>query len=347
MSKPLLDVLNKKHSPKTPIWLMRQAGRYLPEYMKIRANFADFIEFCLSPEAAAKVTLQPLERFDLDAAIIFSDILIVPHALGIDVKFEKGHGPVLSEYRGIGQISEINEEVFRSIGKSIKLTREKLGNDKTMIGFCGAPWTVASYMIEGKGSRDFDKVRRFAITRESDFAQLIDKLVEASIRYLQIQIENGAEVVKIFDSWAGVLPPREQEKWVFQPISKIVESIKKSHPEIKIIGFPRKIGAGYKNFAEKVNVDCIALDQYTPMAWAKENLPGKILQGNLDNYLLLGDKETVRKEVLSILEITNSKDLIFNLGHGIMPDSKIENIETLIETVREYASSEGPKLSTG
>lgn len=339
MTKPLLNVLNKKTSNKLPIWLMRQAGRYLPEYMKVRKNFSDFIEFCLTPEAACEVTLQPLKRFDLDAAIIFSDILIVPHAMGVKVTFEKGHGPKLENYKKISELKEVDERVFETIGKSLNLVSNELGKDKTLIGFCGSPWTIAAYVIQGGGSRDFDKARKFAIENEQEFVELINKIVEATCIYLDYQIKNGAEVIKLFDSWAGVLPLEELRKWVIDPNSKIANYLRENHPEIKIIGFPRKVGVNSIEFIKKVDVDCIAVDQFTPIDWAVKNLNQKVIQGNLDNYLLLGEKERVKKEVQNILKTTKSSNFVFNLGHGIMPESKIENIETLIKTIRENASN--------
>lgn len=338
--KNLLQTIQGKKTKRIPIWFMRQAGRYLPEYLKVRKEFNNFIEFCLTPTAAAEVTLQPLRRFDLDAVIMFADILLLPHALGIDVSFKENVGPVLkfsNELQAISSLGKIDYQVFENVQQTLKIVKNELDKnnaDTTLIGFCGAPWTVAAYIIEGKTSKDYFKVRQFAIQNEKIFCELIDKITNATIEYLNYQIEGGAEVIKIFDSWAGVLPSDQFDKWVIEPNKKIVENLRKTHPNIPIITFPRKSGLFYKNFAKQVNSHVIALDQYTDIVWAKENLPGKILQGNLDNLTLAYDLKGITEGAKKILMDFNNTPFIFNLGHGIIPDTPIENIERLIKVIR-------------
>lgn len=339
MSKLLLEALEKRNS-KTPIWIMRQAGRYLPEYNNVRKNFPNFIEFCLNSDAATEVTLQPIDKFGFDAAILFSDILIVPHALGLKVEFKKDHGPIVEKIEKEDDLKKLNVDVtvFESVATSVTKIRKKLEKSKTLIGFAGAPWTVASYIIEGGGSKDFANTKIFALQNEKTFEKLIDILTEATIKYLSLQIEAGAEVVKIFDSWAGVLSLSQFKKYVVTPTQKIVTSLNQKFPNIKIIGFPRLAHFYLSEFSANVNIDGIAVDQFTPMNWAKENCNGKVIQGNLDNYTLLSSKDVISREVRKIFEDVGSKKFIFNLGHGILPQTPVENVYHLVEEVRKYGS---------
>lgn len=343
-NKPFLITAAGQENSRIPIWFMRQAGRYLPEYRKVRKGFSNFVNFCLTPTAAAEVTLQPLKRFDLDAAIVFSDILIVPHALGVEVNFQENVGPLLNfspESQAIERLLHIDYNVFAKVNNTISIvsTEMKVAHkNQVLIGFCGAPWTVAAYMIEGGRSKEFANARKFAIQHPEKFQLIINRITIASIEYLKGQIENGAEVVKIFDSWAGLLPFGEFKKWVIEPNAKIVAAIKQSHPEVKVITFPRKAGIYYKNFGQDVASDIIALDQFTDITWAKKNLSKRILQGNLDNLLVAYDAKHLENHVEKILREFNNTPFIFNLGHGIIPDTPVENINKVIEIIRNYES---------
>lgn len=332
----LINILTEKKSLEIPpIWIMRQAGRYLPEYRAIRSEVKDFLSLCYNPQLASEVTLQPIKRFDLDAAIIFSDILVIPHALGVEVNFVKNEGPKLGKFNLADlKISNI-EKHLQPVFEAVSLTKSQLDKNKALIGFAGAPWTLACYMIEGGGSKSFEEVRRFAIEKEKEFQVLIDILTESVIEYLSLKIKAGADVVKLFDSWAGVLPPTELQKWVINPAKKIVEKLKEKHPQTPIIAFPRGIGNSYKNYASQVKADAIALDQTVDRNWAKENING-VLQGNLDNFLLaFGSKEKIEREVSAILRDFSNAPFIFNLGHGILPETPIENVELLIKLIRK------------
>jgi len=341
--KKIINVLNKKqHYDIPPIWIMRQAGRYLPEYMKTRSQIDNFLDLCYNPKLACEVTLQPIKRFEFDSAIIFSDILVIPDALGIKVDFIKNHGPKLAKFdlekdlKNL-KISNINKHLT-SVYEAITLTRSKLSSDKALIGFCGAPWTLACYMIEGGGSKNFDKVREVALKHEELFAELIEILTESLKIYLTSQIKAGADIVKIFDSWAGVLPPSQIQKWIIEPAKKIVKYLKENHPEIPVIYFPKSIGVNYQQFAKEVDCHGLAIDQNLEKNWAKKYLQqdlNKTIQGNLDNFLLaFGNKKEIEKEVRNILDTFNDKPFIFNLGHGILPQTPIENVELVLKIIR-------------
>ncbi|MDX2082470.1 MAG: uroporphyrinogen decarboxylase [Rickettsiales bacterium] len=343
MNKLIDTLIKKENFSQPPIWIMRQAGRYLPEYLEIRRDVKNFLDLCYNPELACEVTLQPIRRFDFDAAIIFSDILVIPDALGVKVDFVKNEGPKLKKISNISDLKKLKVNNIKShlkpVFEAIELTKSKLSNEKALIGFSGAPWTLACYMIEGGSSKNFDSVRQKAINYEEFFLQLIEILTESIIQYLSQQIKAGANVVKLFDSWAGILPPQQLKKWVIEPTKKIVTEIKKLHPNIPIICFPRGIGVNYKEFAAAVDCHGLALDQNLEKNWAKKNLQenlGKVIQGNLDNFLLaFGSKKEIEEEVLNILETFNDKPFIFNLGHGILPQTPIENVELLMNLVRK------------
>ena len=339
----ILEVLNKKTKEikNPPIWIMRQAGRYLPEYRKVRSEINNFLDLCYDPKMACEVTMQPIRRFDFDAAIIFSDILVIPHALGSDVKFLGGVGPKLSQTLSVDDLRSLKvknlESFLKPVFDAVSLTRSKLDKSKSLIGFAGCPWTLACYMVEGGGSKNFNLVRQKAIEDEVFFSQLIDILTDAIIEYLSLKIEAGADIIKLFDSWAGLLPPKELKKWVFDPTKKIVDEIKKRYPKIPIICFPKGIGSNYLEFIKYINCDSIAIDQNLPRDWAVENLQNNvIIQGNLDNFLLaFGKKEDIENEVKDILQKFNKVPLIFNLGHGILPQTPVENVEMLVELIRQ------------
>lgn len=342
--KLLLKILSNKKTNQIPIWLMRQAGRYIPEYKKLRANFSNFLDFCLTPEAALEVTMLPIKKFDLDAAIIFSDILIVPLALGIKVEFIESVGPVLETVRNKEDIKKIiNSEVlntFNPVFKLVELAKKKLDQNHkniTLIGFAGAPWTISCYMVEGKGSKDFLIPRAFAYQDPKTFNELVGIITEATILYLRGQIEAGAEVIKLFDSWAGVLSEEEFLKWVIKPTKRIVSELKKSYPHIPIIGFPRGAGVLSKIYALETGVDCIAVDHTIPLAWIKDSLQSHVtVQGNLDNVLLTTNKNDIEIAAKKVMSELSSKPFIFNLGHGVLPNTPIDNVEHLINVVKEY-----------
>lgn len=335
----LVSTLKGHRQKQIPIWLMRQAGRYLPEYLKLRENFPSFIDFCLNLEAASEATMQPLRRFDLDAAIIFSDILILPHSFGLNVVFHKEHGPTMQNIKNIDNITVENgilEKVFGIISKT-KMLMKKEFPEKSLIGFAGAPWTVACYMIEGRSSKDFSSVRKFCYSHPKEFQEIIDFLTEETSKYLIGQIKAGVDVIKIFDSWAGLVTPCLYDKYVINPTKKIVSEIRKFDQSIPIIGFPKGSGLLYKRYAEKTGVDCVAADHNLELSWIKENLQDKvIIQGNLDNAVLFSDEYTIKSHIEMILESFSDKPFVFNLGHGILPETPIKNVNLLIETVRSY-----------
>ncbi len=334
MKKLINTILQKKISSNPPIWIMRQAGRYLPEYREIRSGVNSFLEMCYTPKLASEVTLQPIRRFGFDAAIIFSDILVIPDALGVKVEFVKNEGPKLGNFE-LNKLKTTNIKThLNPVFEALEITKSKLGSETALIGFSGAPWTLACYMIEGGGSKNFEKTRKVAIFDPQYFSALIETLTSAIIEYLSLQIQSGADVIKIFDSWAGILPPVELQKWVIDPMKKIVSEIKKLHPQIPLICFPRGIGMNYAEFSKQVDCDVLALDQTVEKKWATENL-NQILQGNLDNFLLaFGSKKEIEKEVFDVLKKFGKKPFIFNLGHGILPETPIENVELILKILR-------------
>lgn len=342
MSKLLISTLSKESNQRSPIWIMRQAGRYLPEYKKLRSNFKSFIDFCLTEEAAAEATLQPLHRFPLDAAIIFSDILIVPQALGREVNFIESVGPKIQKVENLNDINNLrlDTSVFEKVCKAISIVKSEMNSqfpDKTLIGFAGAPFTISAYMIEGGGSKEFMNVKKFMIQHEKEYKQLIDKVVDATVTYLSMQIESGAEVIKLFDSWAGCLSVSDFNKWVVKPIEEITQKIKSKYPHIPIIVFARGVGSKLKTLSKKTTIDALAVDQYTNISWAFKNLNEKVIQGNLDNALLaFGSKKQVLKHAEKILKTERNCNLVFNLGHGILPETSIENMQALVEYVVSY-----------
>jgi uroporphyrinogen decarboxylase len=338
--KPLLSVLRGKPQNHPPIWLMRQAGRYLPEYREIRAKAASFLDFCYSPVAAAEVTLQPIRRFGFDAAILFSDILVIPDALGIKVSFETGAGPQLEPIETPEDLSRLNEafnvEKLAPVFETIDRVKGALPPSVAFIGFCGAPWTVASYMIAGHGTPDQAPARLFAYRFPEAFARLIERLVDASVAYLVRQIDAGVEVVQIFDSWAGVLPALEFEKWVLRPVRDIVSQVKKQRRQALVIAFVRGAGTHLPLTAQTLGADAYGLDTVVDPIWAKTQIgEGTPLQGNLDPIALLAGGNALERETRYILRAFAGQPHIFNLGHGILQQTPIEHVESLIKLVRE------------
>ena len=341
--KGVLAVLRREVPPRVPLWLMRQAGRYLPEYRAVRSRVKTFLEMCLTPELAIEVTLQPLRRYPLDAAIIFSDILVVPHALGQRVAFE-GQGPVLEPIRHTDQLKKLTLSGFvesvASVAAAIAGVRRELPPHVTLFGFAGAPWTVASYMVEGRGGTDFETIKAWAYSEPESFGRLIDLLVEASSIYLRQQIEAGAEVLQIFDSWAGVLSGAMLERWGLQPTLAIIRRVKAVYPDVPIIVFPRGIGASYKRYATRCGCNGLSLDTTVPTAWAATELqPTLPVQGNLDPLALVAGGVAMAAEVTHILETLGRGPFIFNLGHGIVPQTPPEHVAELCRLVHDWQRS--------
>jgi uroporphyrinogen decarboxylase len=333
----ILRVLSGSVVEPPPIWIMRQAGRYLPEYRETRKRAGSFLDLCLTPELAAEVTLQPIRRFDFDAAILFSDILVIPHALGQPVTFEEGIGPVLQPLpANFNQLDlAAAGERLAPVAETVRLVRGTLPDDKALIGFCGAPWTVATYMIGGRGGDEQFAARRMALSEPEKLQRLIDLLVEASARYLVSQARSGADVVKIFDTWAGVLDDEGFERWCVRPIKAIVEQVRREVPAVPIIAFPRGASARLRHFAKETGVDAVAVDWMTPMPVAREMLPEPVaLQGNLDPLRLVAGGSALDDGIETILKAMRGRRHIFNLGHGITPDTPIRHVEHMIRKVR-------------
>jgi uroporphyrinogen decarboxylase len=322
-----------------PIWLMRQAGRYLPEYRELRRKVGSFLDLCRTPGLAAEVTLQPLRRFDLDAAIVFSDILIVPYALGQKVEFVEGEGPRLESVRGLDDLLGLDltaaERRLDPVYETLQLVVAGLPAGVPVIGFCGAPWTVATYMVEGGGSKDQAEARLWAYRDPDGFQRLIDLLVETSIGYLLHQVEAGAGALQIFDSWAGGLPENEFALWCIAPTRAIVAAVKKQAPNIPIIGFPRGCGALAEIYARETGIDAIGCDTSMPLAYMRDRLQSRLpVQGNLDPLLLVAGGKALEARVGEILEALGSGPFVFNLGHGIVPETPPEHVARLVELVK-------------
>lgn len=337
-NKKLLSTLSGITSKTPPCWFMRQAGRYLPEYRQLRSSVKSFLELCYTPSLAAEVTLQPIRRFNMDAAILFSDILVIPDALGLKVDFIEGTGPVLETITSTQDLQKLSVAAIREklapVYETVKLVASELPTHVTLIGFAGSPWTVASYMVEGKSSKDFSKIKQMAYGNPVLFQQLMDILVDATVIHLSAQIDAGAEVVQLFDSWSGVLPEKQFHQWVINPTTAIVSQLKQRYPHIPIIGFPKGSGLYYKNYLQ-TGVNAVSLDYQLPLSWVTENLQQQvILQGNLDPVMLLTDPKTIEREVKTILHAFNSHPFIFNLGHGMLPPTPIEHVEAMIHAIR-------------
>lgn len=339
--KPILAALQKKEVERQPIWLMRQAGRYLPEYREVRKASKSFLDMCYEPSIAVELTLQPIRRFGFDAAILFSDILVIPDALGQSVTFLDGKGPQLDSLIDSDQIERLNVANLLThlspVYEGIRLLSLKLPSKTTLIGFAGAPWTIATYMIEGGPSSNFLRVKTWAYNDPVSFDRLIDILTEATITHLSAQVEAGAEVLQLFDSWAGILPEEQFEKWVIRPTRDIVASIKSAFPDTPIIGFPRGAGVLYINYASETNIDAVSLDTTVPLTWAVNNLaPTVALQGCLDPALLVTGGEAMRQAIGKILDHFSGCGFVFNLGHGILPQTPPEHVDELVRLVQAW-----------
>jgi uroporphyrinogen decarboxylase len=337
--KPIIRVLQGKCQGVPPIWLMRQAGRYLPEYRAIRRKADNFLDLCFNPKLAAEVTLQPIRRFAFDAAILFSDILVIPHALGQRVSFEQAEGPrleALKDESALGKLrSEIDQAVLAPVYETIERVAKELPSNVALLGFCGAPWTLATYMIAGMGTSDQLPAREFAYGHPKAFAGLIDTLVEASAAYLIRQFEAGVDAAQIFDTWAGVLPPDGFHSYCVEPCARIVAKVRKQIPDAKMIGFPRSAGTRLKKYVAAVPVDAVGLDWMIDFDFARDEIQSRRpVQGNLDPLALLVGGKTLDAATDRIIETFASGPFIFNLGHGVLPDTPVAHIERLIARVR-------------
>jgi uroporphyrinogen decarboxylase len=338
-TKPLLAALQGQTPWPPPVWLMRQAGRYLPEYRALRARAENFIRFCLTPELAIEATLQPLRRFPLDAAIVFADILLVPHALGQDVSFVTNEGPKLAPVRDVAALGKLSDasfvETLAPVMETIAGARAALPENVALIGFGGAPWTVATYMIEGAGGSDFERARSLAWGEPKFFAALLDRLVEATSAYLIAQADAGAEALQLFDSWAGAVPAPLFQMAVTVPTARIVRAVRARHPQVPIIGFPRGAGSHLRDYVEQTGVDAVGVDHMTSLSGVAAVTPRKVaLQGNLDPVLLREGGPAMATEVQNILEAMRGRPFVFNLGHGVLPPTPPEHVAAVLAAVK-------------
>ena len=336
--KPLLAVLKGERRDPPPVWMMRQAGRYLPEYRKLREEKGSFLDLVYDSEAAAEVTLQPLQRFaGLDAAILFSDILIVPFAIGQNLSFVAGEGPRLTPPLMSATLDELTAFPARldPIYETVRTVSKRLGKDKALIGFAGAPWTVATYMIAGQGSREQSEARRLAYNDPGQFSAIIERIEGLTFDYLSGQIEAGAEAVQLFDSWAGSLAPAEFERWVIAPTARLIERLKARHPSVPVIGFPKGAGGKLAAYASETKVSAIGIDETVDPAWANRELPKRLpVQGNLDPLALFAGGDALESAVSRILDAFADRPHIFNLGHGILQETPIAHVEELMVLVK-------------
>ena len=341
MTKTLLRALAGETLPTPPIWMMRQAGRYLPEYRATRAEAGDFLSLCYNSDLAAEVTLQPIRRYGFDAAILFADILLLPQALGADLWFVTGEGPRLSTItgpeglRGLKGKDDIHDHLA-PVYETVRILSRELPSETTLIGFAGAPWTVATYMIAGRGTPDQGPAHALRESDNATFEALIDLLTESTIEYLSMQVQAGAEVIKLFDSWAGSLKGDAFAKYALAPAKRIISELKARHPGLPVIAFPREAGDNYIGFAKAVGADCLAIDNSVSAEWAAEHLqPDSCIQGNLAPGHMVTGGQALVDETRHIVEAFRGGPHIFNLGHGITPDADPENVQLMIDTVRE------------
>ncbi|MCC5984245.1 MAG: uroporphyrinogen decarboxylase [Rhodobacteraceae bacterium] len=340
--KTILRALAGETLPTPPIWMMRQAGRYLPEYKATRAQAGDFLSLCYNPELAAEVTLQPIRRYGFDAAILFADILLVPQALGADLWFVTGEGPRLStitDEKGVAALKPVDaiHDTLNPVYETVRILRRELPAETTLIGFAGAPWTVATYMIAGRGTPDQAPAHAMREGAPGAFDALMERITLATIEYMSAQIEAGAEVVKIFDSWAGSLKGEAFDRYATEPARRITEALKARHPGIPVIAFPREAGDKYIGFHAATGADCVALDNSVAPEWAAANVQtGGCVQGNLASSHMVTGGQALVDETLRICQAFANGPHIFNLGHGITPDADPENVARMIETVRGF-----------
>ena len=335
-----LECVNGQSVDRPPIWFMRQAGRYLSEYRNTRKRAGSFLDLCYNSELATEVTLQPIDRFGFDAAILFADILLILDALGVKVQFIEGQGPLLDPIKNkkdierISNLGKIHEKLF-PVYDTVKKLKKQLPKDVPLIGFAGAPWTLATYLINGKGEQGSLTSKKFLIENNEEFEEIINLLTEATIEYLIMQIKSGADVIKIFDSWAGALNADMVLRYSLKPIKKIVSEIKKKYPNIPFIVFPRSVNTIYSNFSNEECFDVLAVDQFLDRKWIANKIqPKKIIQGNLDPIFLTQSKEVLFQELKKVTEDFKTYPYIFNLGHGITPDAKVENVELVVNYIK-------------
>ncbi|MEY4982682.1 MAG: hypothetical protein RIR62_948 [Pseudomonadota bacterium] len=340
MTKTILRALKGETLPTPPIWMMRQAGRYLPEYRATRAQAGDFLSLCYNPELAAEVTLQPIRRYGFDAAILFADILLLPQALGPKLWFETGEGPrmettvTMDQVRALKPVDAIHD-TLSPVYETVRILARELPKETTLIGFAGAPWTVATYMIAGRGSKDQGAAHALKNTDRATFVALIDRITDATVEYLSEQVKAGAEVVKLFDSWAGSLKGQDFDDFAVAPAAKIIAAMKARFPHLPIIAFPREAGAGYIGFAQRTGADCVALDNSISPEWGAENVQKDgCVQGNLAPEHMVTGGEALVRETRRVVDAFRGGPHIFNLGHGITPDADPANVQLMIDTVR-------------
>ncbi len=343
-TKPLLRALAGETLDVPPIWLMRQAGRYLPEYRTVRSKARDFLDFCYTPALAVEATLQPVRRFAMDGAIVFSDILVIPDALGQKVTFVEGKGPVLEPLSGPEAVAQLSHDRMAEhlvpVYQTLREVAAMLPGETALIGFCGAPWTLATYMVEGGSSREFTRVKGWAYGDPDGFGKLIDVLVDAVAGHLVMQVEAGAEVLQIFDSWAGVLPDRAFWEWSIKPIRAIIERVHAAYPDVPVIGFPKSVGVLYEPFARETGVAAVSIDPCVPLDWAARALQRSVaVQGNLDPVLLLTGGEAMTTAARDICDKLGKGPFVFNLGHGVLPQTPPEHVAELVACVREGSTA--------
>jgi uroporphyrinogen decarboxylase len=332
----MMRALNGETLSPPPIWMMRQAGRYLPEYRAKRSEAGSFLDLCYSPDFAVEVTLQPIRRFGFDASILFSDILVVPHALGRDLRFEEGQGPLMTPIPE-EEIGSLDPSAFHArlapVYETVRRLRRQLPTETTLLGFCGAPWTVATYMIAGRGTPDQAPARLFSYRHPGAFAKLIDLLADVSADYLIRQIDEGADAVQIFDSWSGVLD-EAFSAWCEAPVRKMVERIKARHPNAPVIGFPKSAGSRYETYRENTGVDVLALDWSVPLSTAARLQREGTVQGNLDPMRLVAGGKALEEGIDRILQALGGGPFVFNLGHGVTPETPVEHVAAMVARVR-------------
>jgi len=340
----MIRALNGEILDRPPFWLMRQAGRYLPEYKEVRKQSKSFLSFCYSPDLAVEVSLQPLRRYHMDAAIVFCDILVIPDALSQQVQFLEGEGPVLDPLRSLEDVQRLSRdrihEHLAPVYETVSRLSQEIPEQTALIGFAGAPWTVAVYMVEGRGGTDCSRVLQWANDAPDEFQVLMDLLVESTADYLIRQIESGAEIIQLFDSSAGVLNEDQFRRWSIEPMQKIVARLKQSFPEVPIIGFPRNVGTLAEAYVRETGVDGVSLDQITPLDWIAETLqPQCTVQGNLDNELLVTGGEELDRDVVKILKALSTGPFIFNLGHGVMQQTPPEHVGRVADLILGWPES--------
>jgi len=339
--KLFIQTLKGIQADRVPFWFMRQAGRYLPEYMALRKKAGSFLDLCYNSDFATEITLQPIRRFNMDAAILFSDILVIPHALGQDLAFQTGEGPVLTPVDNIEKLDALSRDKFHDhlspVYQTVSNLSKVLPEHVALIGFAGAPWTVATYMVGGRGSKDQAETRLMAYQDRETFTQLINLLVEVTSEYLIRQVDHGAEVLQVFDSWSGALPADEFIKWCVEPMVKIVENIRSKYPDVPIIGFPKGAGTKMINYIKKTRVNAISIDTSTSTSWARDAIqPLCPVQGNLDPLVLVRGGAPLEKAVHHILDHLKDAPHVFNLGHGIFPQTPPENVKIVSDIILEH-----------